>query len=80
MLVNKMNIISGITEVILGLLIAFIFIIFYFYSDFSNQSETVVLVFQILYLGVIPFIGFILVVRGIYHLFSKKDGNSEKEI
>ena len=69
---NKMNIISGVSEIILGIFISLVFVLFYFYSDFSNQSETVVLVFKILYLGVIPFFGFILVIRGFIHIFSKK--------
>lgn len=73
---KKIEFISYITEVLFGIAIASIFIAFYFNSDFSCASNLTIVLFSVLYLGVIPFLGIFLVIRGIYHLFfAYKDKN-----
>lgn len=75
---NPLDIISGIILIFVGILIAFTFIMIYFYSDFSNYGDIVLWIFRILYLGILPGFGLFLIVRGVIHFF-KKDKMQENE-
>lgn len=67
------DIITGIVEIIVGVLIATTFILIYKFSDFSNCEESVQNLFEILYLYVFPIVGAVFVILGLYHILRKKD-------
>lgn len=79
---NKpLDIISLIIEAMIGCFIIAVFLIIYFFSDFSNVSIEVLWVFRILYLGVFPGIGLFLILKAFVKWIRMNiyQGNSNME-
>ena len=81
MRLKPIDVISAAIEIFIGLMLAFVFILIYFYSDFSAYDETVLWAFRVLYLMVIPGIGLTLIIFAFVKLIkaNKKYKEEEKE-
>jgi len=64
------NIIIGLIDIFIGILISFAFLMFYFFSDFSYVKDKV-WIFQIIYLGLFQALALFFIIRGFIHFFEK---------
>ncbi len=81
MRLKPIDIISAAIEIFIGLLIAFVFILIYFYSDFSNYDISVLWTFRVLYLMVLPGVGLLFIILAFVKLYkaNKKYKEEKKE-